>query len=831
MSSVLNWVNEDTPKELRVEILNDNSFKNDGRIAQGKVDKYELDTLYSALSMTRQWQREISLGNTLPTYSDWVHFKAESQYSIWKIAVSNYQHNSNNMLYLDDKGLDYRGEATSENLTSFDKVYLYNGDSGAGYTDNTTEAATEFGVAFNSMNSTSDYLYIGDANTFAGFDIDLAQFGSGYTLKVEYYSGASGAPWTQLLTTTNSLVDNTSNLTGSARVTFDIPGDWGSVSLFSGDVAKKYVRVSTTTTPSTVATLYHVLPIDNVASILSMSQTQINDEEWSWCYYSGSVYVSILNTGDRNYEGNRFISSLSSTVNIQSYFIYKHEYKIDYEDSSYVSSTSLFLWDTNATHKLTLVWNEDDTANRTFNIKVGGGDRTLTLNHDFTVAASYGGTIKYNAANKTLQIDDDVTVGNWFDQAVKQASSPTFNNGVYQGGSLTLGVNGSGGAEGIITLRDGGNPGTTATLSYTKWADLEAVNGLVKCNGSGNYSAITDSSSNWDTAYSHSQVAGGNSVHVSTTENTQWDAGYSHSQVTHDYSYITGNDGATDVTAAELETLTDGSSTALHTHAGIGTDEKVKIDAGATTGYIGAASNDGVLRTGSNLSYVDGGDYVTLDVNSTKATEWDTAYTHSQNNTQAHNYVRNDQADTINGQLTCAGIASSGHLWGSTGNGFLDLAGDSGATKDVRIWDTGIVDIEGQSRFSVYMTGNQSVVKDTWTELQFDTEDFDEQNEFNTAGYRFTATKAGYYQINGAANINSPAANTRLLPALYKNGTLNRYANAQVAFTENFSYPMGMIIYLAANDYIEMYVYHNNSVNKDIEDDSSLTYFMGHKLS
>lgn len=42
---------------------------------------------------------------------------------------------------------------------------------------------------------------------------------------------------------------------------------------------------------------------------------------------------------------------------------------------------------------------------------------------------------------------------------------------------------------------------------------------------------------------------------------------YDHSQATHDYAYITGNDGATDVTAAELEELTDGSVTALHSHA------------------------------------------------------------------------------------------------------------------------------------------------------------------------------------------------------------------------------------------------------------------------
>ena len=45
---------------------------------------------------------------------------------------------------------------------------------------------------------------------------------------------------------------------------------------------------------------------------------------------------------------------------------------------------------------------------------------------------------------------------------------------------------------------------------------------------------------------------------------------------------------------------------------GAAADEKVGIDSGATAGYLGAASGDGVLRTGAGLSYTDGGDFITL---------------------------------------------------------------------------------------------------------------------------------------------------------------------------------------------------------------------------
>ena len=71
----------------------------------------------------------------------------------------------------------------------------------------------------------------------------------------------------------------------------------------------------------------------------------------------------------------------------------------------------------------------------------------------------------------------------------------------------------------------------------------------------------------------------------------------------------------TTITGTELETLSDGSNAdALHTHATI-TDDQVRVDVAATRDYIGAANNDGVLRTDALMTYVDGGNFVTLNVN------------------------------------------------------------------------------------------------------------------------------------------------------------------------------------------------------------------------
>jgi len=62
---------------------------------------------------------------------------------------------------------------------------------------------------------------------------------------------------------------------------------------------------------------------------------------------------------------------------------------------------TLQLQDTGADNTLALTYNEDATADRVFNLVMGDADRTLTLS-------------------------DDVTLGDWFDQSVKAAASPTF---------------------------------------------------------------------------------------------------------------------------------------------------------------------------------------------------------------------------------------------------------------------------------------------------------------------------------------------------------------------------------------------------------------------
>lgn len=338
-------VNNNLPKQDQIEDLNDMIEELEGYYEQGKFNKNELDQIFSLLPLNRKYNyRNTGIGNTASTYTGWSHLKAEDGYSIWKYSPTNYTYNSNNKLYLDGKLVDNKGEANSESSTVFDTVYLYNGDSGAGYIDNTSEAGTEDGTEFNLMDSSNDYLYVGLDTTFSGIKFEFQTRGSNYTLRVEYYDEGSGVnDWVELTSNNNDLTDNTSDFESNGNITWSIPDDWGTTTVNS--VSKYWIRISTTTEPVTTSKAFYIIPADSVIGLLALSSSEIENEEWSWCSYNSSIYVTIRNSGDSAYEGDYYITSSSSNANLQNFYIYNKPITADYESSVYdpvVTKTSAY---------------------------------------------------------------------------------------------------------------------------------------------------------------------------------------------------------------------------------------------------------------------------------------------------------------------------------------------------------------------------------------------------------------------------------------------------------------------------------------------------------
>lgn len=322
-------INPNLTVSQKIEILNDFILALNGKIESAQFNKIEIDAIYESLgsAYVRKYKRNISLGHALADYGDWSHVYAESGYSIWKIAPTDYAYSVDNVVYFDDKALINEGLATSETATSFDSVFVYDG---ASYVDNTTEASVEEGVAFDLMSATDEYLYVGDAATFNGIKFEFSQRGSNYTLLAEYWNGSA---WSELDLSGEEYLDNTLNFEGDGKITFTAPGDWATTAVNS--VTKYWVRFSTTTTPVTLAKAYYIIPSDSVIGLLALSSEDFINEKWKFCSYNGSVYVTIRNTGNTAYEGDYYLKSSSSVTNKQNFFIYNHEFKADFLDSSF----------------------------------------------------------------------------------------------------------------------------------------------------------------------------------------------------------------------------------------------------------------------------------------------------------------------------------------------------------------------------------------------------------------------------------------------------------------------------------------------------------------
>jgi hypothetical protein len=302
-----------------------------GKNEEAKFDVNELDQIFTDSGLDRQFKRNVLLGNTLLDYTNWTHVQAETGYSIWSIAISDYAYNINNQLYLDDKVFTYKGVALSASATNFEYVYLYSPPDI--YYTYTTEAGTEGGTAFDFMTLTTEWFYVGLSTQFSGIKFEFETRGSNYTPEIYYFNGG----WTLLTANINNLVDNTNSFASDGTVTWTAPADEVQVNIYSQ--TKNWIRIKTSTVPITVAKIYYCIPANNVIGLLGLSSSEILNEEWKWCSYGQTIYVTIRNIGATSQEGDYYVSSSSSTTNKENYFIYNHEYKIDYQDSTYSAST------------------------------------------------------------------------------------------------------------------------------------------------------------------------------------------------------------------------------------------------------------------------------------------------------------------------------------------------------------------------------------------------------------------------------------------------------------------------------------------------------------
>jgi hypothetical protein len=132
--------------------------------------------------------------------------------------------------------------------------------------------------------------------------------------------------------------------------------------------------------------------------------------------------------------------------------------------------------------------------------------------------------------------------------------------------------------------------------------------------------------------------------------------------------------------------------------------------------------------------------------------------------------------------------------------------------------------------FSVNTNVTQTLTASTGTKIQFNLEDFDTANAFDsTTNYRFTPQVAGYYQINLSVCVATTSTSVNAQAAISKNGSLIKYGSTPVGSTYAYAVSnVNTVVYLnGSTDYIEGYFYNVYNVNQTSFANSGYTCMSG----
>ncbi len=263
--------------------------------------------------------------------------------------------------------------------------------------------------------------------------------------------------------------------------------------------------------------------------------------------------------------------------------------------------------------------------------------------------------------------------------------------------------------------------------------------------------------------------------------------------------------GATEqVTNAKLHSLVDSATLTSISGSDIASDAAIassklatistagKVDGAALTGLASIPSGAGVIPAANLTSVAQKG--ANSDI--TSLTGLTTALSTAQGGTGA-----TAAANAASGVVVPTGAVNQ-----ANGAVILTAAGKYPALDGSLI--TGISSDTtkyGCRAYRVSASGGQSLSGGAPTKAALDGETFDINNEYDkTTNYRYTASVAGYYQVN--ASLTFYNASVVGFIEIWKNGTVAARNKCEAPGAGAYaSASISDIIYLAINDYIELY--------------------------
>ena len=131
--------------------------------------------------------------------------------------------------------------------------------------------------------------------------------------------------------------------------------------------------------------------------------------------------------------------------------------------------------------------------------------------------------------------------------------------------------------------------------------------------------------------------------------------------------------------------------------------------------------------------------------------------------------------------------------------------------------------------FSVYRNGTQSIAHNTYTKVQYNTENFDTDNTFdNSTNYRFTPAFSGKSYLVASIRLYGTDDFNNYILEIHKNGSaILRQQNSHWHYESAL---VSGIVTHDTDDYFEVFVMQQSGSSLDVMSGSQITYFMGYKL-
>jgi len=382
-------------------------------------------------------------------------------------------------------------------------------------------------------------------------------------------------------------------------------------------------------------------------------------------------------------------------------------------------------------------------------------------------------------------------------------------------GAPTWATDGGGTVTSVSVVSANGLAGTVATATTTPAITLSTtVTGLLKGNGTAISAAV--SGTDYAPATSGSSILYGNGA-----------GGFSNVTIGTGVAFSAGTLSATGSggTVTSVAALTLGTT---------GTDLSSTVANGTTTPVItlqvptASATNRGALSAADWSTFNSKGSGTVTSVTGTApvvssggatpaismaaATTSVNGYLTSTNWTTFNNkqaaLVSGTNLKTVNG-TTLLGAGDLGTITYAYGGTGLATIGASGSI----LVSTGSAYANNVvPAFSAYLSASQTATNNTFVKIQFDTEEFDTNSNYDsTTNFRFTPTVAGYYQCNAKfAASDSSAAMTQALIAIYKNGAVFKWGNYLTRLAAGFDMDpvVSTLIYCnGSTDYLEVFGY------------------------